>query len=598
MYTALVVRPGRFSDLYLMALAAASLILGLAVYSLVGRNPLALVAGRPAFARPGVRACVAIAPWVGLVAATAVAGPWWSQRPWALRLFATYVCAAWSFVWYTAPPPAGGSRAGHDRTDSEVSRDTTARNLLVGFALALGTAGINGLAFGVTPFGSAVSALLACSASAIAGVALHARQTVRQNVLAASFGVVLGLAGVEAGMRLLHLGENLREVDTSEYVREFRSLTPPGTAFVNWPGPLDEFPPAVVEINTLGIRGPEIAPGPVDLLLIGDSMIEARQLPWESTLGPRLRAAFLARSAAVNVVAHGMRGWSPLLEWNWYLKVGRRLHPRTVLLFFFWNDLWALGDEVRTFQAVLRPDGRPDHFVVPVEPGWVWYKHVRAVRVAEVMLQRVGLTAVKRALSMIGTRNAGRDLAGAKETARRMAGDGLLTSQALEALLTRPADQLDARLSALAWTQFWPGIRPLELWTDPQRQAAAATEAKLQRFAEDVAADGGRLVIVFVPNAYQISPRECAVARYLDGLQDDRLLPPESGLQRWLRGVADRHGIELLDPSEAMRTYHRTGPADAPTLYLRADCHWSADGHQFMAEYLADWYLRTRPSGR
>ena len=367
---------------------------------------------------------------------------------------------------------------------------------------------------------------------------------------------------------------------------------------MNWPGPLDEFPPAVVEINTLGTRGPDIPSGPVDLLLIGDSVIEARQLPWETTLGPSLRAAFLARSADVNVVAHGMRGWSPLLEWNWYLKVGRRLHPRTVLLFFFWNDLWALGDEARTFQAVLRPDGRPDHFVVPVEPGWVWYKHVRAVRVAEVMLQRVGLTAVKRALSMIGARSAGRDLAGAQETARRMAGDGLLTSREIEALLTRPVGQLDARLSGIAWSKFWPGIRPLDLWTDAQRQAAAATESELQRFAEDVAADGGRLVIVFVPNAYQISPRECAVARYLDGLQDDQLLPPDSGVQHWLRGVADRHGIELLDPSDAMRGHHRVAPADAPTLYLRADCHWSADGHHFMAEYLADWYLRTRPPER
>jgi hypothetical protein len=336
----------------------------------------------------------------------------------------------------------------------------------------------------------------------------------------------------------------------------------------------------------------------VDLLLLGDSMIEARQLPWEETLGPKLRGAFRARSADFNVVAHGMRGWSPLLEWNWYLKVGRRLQPRTVLLFFFWNDLWALGDEVQTFQAVLRPDGRPDHFAVPVDPGWVWYKHVRAVRVAEVMLQRVGLTAVKRTLSMIGARNAGRDLEGAKDTARRMARDGLLTSGDIDALLTRPVTQLDGRLGAIVWTKFWPGIRPFALWTDAQRRAAAATETKLRRFAEDVAADGGRLVLVFVPNAYQISSRECAVARYLDGFQDDRLLPPDSGLQEWLRGVSSRHGIELLDPSDAMREHSRKQSPGAPTLYLRADCHWSASGHQFMAEYLADWYLRAHPRGQ
>jgi hypothetical protein len=321
-------------------------------------------------------------------------------------------------------------------------------------------------------------------------------------------------------------------------------------------------------------------------------------LPWDQTLGPRLQAALHARSASVRVVSHGMRGWSPLLEWNWYLKVGRRLHPRTVLLFFFWNDLWVRGDEVHTFQAVVRPDGRPDHFEVLVESGWVWYKHVRVVRVAEEMLQFVGLTAVKRAFSMIGSQTSGRDLASAQELARRMAGDALLTSGEIDTLLTQPLGQLNPRLSSIAWSRFWPGIRPLGLWTDAQRQAAATTEIELQRFAEDVAADEGRLVIVYVPNAYQISPSECSVARYLDGLQDDRVLPPESGVQTWLRGVAERHGIELLDASEAMRGFDRARPTDAPMLYLRADCHWSERGHQFMADYLADWYLSARGEGR
>jgi hypothetical protein len=594
MLVALLARPGRFSALYIAAVGAAGLVLATAVAALYGRNPLAALARLPAFRRPAVRTLLAMVPWVGLLVVTVAAGPQWCQRPWALRLFATYALAAWSFIWYATP---AGSRmlTSQDRSAMEAPVDRTARSLLIAGVAVLGAAGINGLAFGVTPFGAAVSAALACGAAAIAGVASFASPAARRNLLAAGFGAALGLAGVELGMRMLHFGENLREVDTYEYVREFRSLTPPGSAFVNWPGPLDEFPPAVVEVNSLGIRGPELQPGPVDLLLLGDSMIEARQLPWEETLGPKLRAAFQARSAGVSVVAHGMRGWSPLLEWNWYLKVGRRLHPRTVLLFFFWNDLWALGDEVRTFQAVLGPDGRPDHFAVPVESAWVWYKHVRAVRVAEVMLQRVGLTAVTRALSLIGTRNAGRDLEGARETARRMARDALLTSEEIDALLTRPAQQLDGRLGAVAWTKFWPGIRPLELWTDAQRQAAAATEGKLQRFAEDVAADGGRLVLVYVPNAYQISPRECAVARYLDGFQDDRVLPPDSGLQAWLRGVSSRHGIELLDPSDDMREYHRTQSGGAATLYLRADCHWSASGHQFMAEYLADWYLRAHP---
>jgi hypothetical protein len=75
------------------------------------------------------------------------------------------------------------------------------------------------------------------------------------------------------------------------------------------------------------------------------------------------------------------------------------------------------------------------------------------------------------------------------------------------------------------------------------------------------------------------------------------LLPPDSGVQDWLRTVTDRHGIGFVDPSEAMRAADQA-TAGSPPLYLRADCHWSAAGHQFMADFLADWYARSRAPGK
>src|SRR4030095_11674587 len=74
------------------------------------------------------------------------------------------------------------------------------------------------------------------------------------------------------------------------------------------------------------------------------------------TAGRHARSPRAASSMPAHVGAHGVRGWSPLLEWNWYLKVGRRLKPRVVLLFFFWNDLWPGGSEAATVHAVLTPD--------------------------------------------------------------------------------------------------------------------------------------------------------------------------------------------------------------------------------------------------
>jgi hypothetical protein len=584
-YAPLLLRTGRFSPAYRAALVAGALVIAAAVLRLFSRDPFGRRAGKRRAGRT-VRTVLALGPWVGVSAVVLVDGVWWCQQSWALRLFATYSFAVWSLACYGAAAWYGAEDAQSAAAGQAVSR------LLAGFAGVLGILGIDGLAFGLTPFGATTSAGLACAAAALVGVALFARRSTRDKVAALTFGVVFGLVAVEAGIRLLRVGENLREVDDPEYVRQFHHITPPRSAFVNRPNPLDEFPPALVETNSLGIRGPEIQPGPVDLLLIGDSMIEARQLPWERTLSARLPEAFAARSVPLRVVGHGMRGWSPLLEWNWYLKVGRQLKPRTVLLFFFWNDLWSVGDEVDTFQAVMRPDGRPDHFDVRVDPGWVWYKHVRTVRIAESMLQQVGLSALRRSWSLVGERGQALDLPGAEAAARRMAGDALLASDEVDALLTKPMADLSMRLQGVARTEFWPGIRPLTLWTDAQWKAAAKIEAELRLFAEDVAGAGGRLVLVYVPNSHQIAASECSVGRYLEGLDGNRLLPAESGIQDWLKAAAARLGLELLDPSEAMRAYHRQRPEAAP-LYLRADCHWSERGHQFMADYLAEWYLRS-----
>jgi hypothetical protein len=457
--------------------------------------------------------------------------------------------------------------------------------------------GLQGITFGLAGVAVTLSAWLATLGALLFAIAAVGRPVARAKALTASFATLLALAGLETGVRALQVGETARESDTFEIVRRFNNLTPPRSAFVNRPKPLDEFPAASVEINAAGIRGPEIATGPVNLLLVGDSFIEARQLPWEQTLGPRLQTMFRARSSPARVVSHGMRGWSPLLEWNWYLKVGRRFHADRVLLFFFWNDLWSAGTEARTFRVVLDPDGRPDHFDVLLDSDWLWYRHVRTVRIIDEVVRLVSARAVVWAVparppGTIARDSSALDEESARALARRMASGPPLSEPAVAALLTLSVPDLDEDLQQVVRTGFWPGIRPMDIWTPEQVQAAAEAENALARFAKDVSADGGRLVIVYVPNPYQVGPAECSVGRYLDRLDANAMLPADSGVQTWLRTVAARQGIELLDPTIAMRARHLNGPMrDMAPLYLRADCHWSALGHQFMADWLADWYL-------
>ena len=535
------------------------------------------------------RATLALAPWIAIASLVLARSFWWTQRPAALRFFLLYVLVNWSLACCFITPRAS------------TLRGDGARRAVIVFAAILAAIGIEGAAFGVTPFGCAVSMLVSVVSAGMVAIAAFGTHSAGLKTFVATLAAVLAVAVMEAGVRAARLGQNVQEVDSREYARQFYSLTPPNAAFINNPNALDEFPPALVSINSRGIRGPELAAPEADILLIGDSMIEARQLPWEQTLGPHLQQELRDRSLPLRVVAHGMRGWSPLLEWNWYLKVGRQLKPKTVVLFFFWNDLWLEGDEVTTFSAVVGPDGRPRYFNVPVDANYIWYKRVRVVRLAADTWQRLSIAQVQRAFSWMrgAARTGGRlDDREADRLARTL-NDPPIAREHIDTILSTPLESLPPDLRPLVRDGLWPLLRPFEFWTPTQKAAAERTATKLSRFAEDVRRDGAELVIVHVPNPLQVGGRECSVGRLFGGIDTDVILPPTSGIQSWLSGVSARYGIDVLDPTDAMRRWTEARPAeDRAPLYLRADCHWTERGHRFMARYLADWYAARGASNR
>jgi hypothetical protein len=577
-YAAMFLHIGGASRSFALALAAGGCTvaaIGMLTASRVGHR--LLVGGSSWLAgRRTLAALFVLLPWLAILVVVLTRGLWWTQRPPALRLFVEYGCVLWS-LWCSASVDVR-------RTGIDLQR------LLLSVAAILATLGVTGSAFGLNPFGCAVSIGLAIGASAVLLFASLASRTAGLQLLTSIVATVVGLAIGEGAVRLLRAGQTAQETNSREYALQFFSLTPPRAAFVNRPGPLDEVQPALVEINSLGIRGPELADRRMDVLLLGDSFVEARQLPWDQTTGARLDALMRERGRAVRVRAHGMRGWSPLLEWNWYLKVGRTLHPRLVVLFFFWNDLWASGSEAATFHAILRPDGRPEAFALPIDPPWIWYSHVRLIRLAEETWRRLGVDDLKRAFVASSARvTQGRilSLADAQRVARSGAAPQFTTAE-LRALLEQPNTALTPELQRVASNGFWSTLRPRALWTTEQQQAAEVTERELAAFAQDVAQDGGQLAILYVANPLQVDSRECSVGRFFDRVGSDVVLPPDSGIQSWLRDVTARLNLPFADPTAAMRAFDAAQPADAfAPLYLRADCHWSARGHAFVAEFLA-----------
>ena len=153
---------------------------------------------------------------------------------------------------------------------------------------------------------------------------------------------------------------------------------------------------AQVRINSLGLRGPEVAELPPDgyrVMVLGDSMVASFEVPWEKSfpalLESRLNDEF---EIPVQVINAGVRGYGTDQSYLYYKKRGVHLEPDLVILIFGGNDysdIVTLHRMRRTFGKgafALTPEGMlkrvgfpiPDY---PICSEWVLDDRFRPVRV-------------------------------------------------------------------------------------------------------------------------------------------------------------------------------------------------------------------------
>jgi hypothetical protein len=98
-----------------------------------------------------------------------------------------------------------------------------------------------------------------------------------------------------------------------------------------------------VQINSLGLRGPEVEPVPhggLRILATGDSRMVGLEVPYDRTfaalLGERLNAEL---DVPVQIVNAGVRGYGTDQSYLYYRERGRALHPDLVLFLHSGNDV-------------------------------------------------------------------------------------------------------------------------------------------------------------------------------------------------------------------------------------------------------------------
>jgi lysophospholipase L1-like esterase len=329
------------------------------------------------------------------------------------------------------------------------------------------------------------------------------------------------------------------------------------------PGAHAEFPQGSYTINSRGLRDLERPyeppPGTERVLVLGDSFAEGYSVEFRDCVSRRLEADLAGPGRRVEVINGGVVGYSTDQELLFYRDEASRYGARTVVLFFFYNDI--LGnvldridrapkprftcDEptLRLTATPLPPPPPRGEARLHLPPPYPWHS-------AALEWLRKRLSALPRAY--------------------------------------------DAAARLGLWSRFEPREAPPELRffsrEPPEVDARAwgCTQRLLGALAGEVASHGARLLVAYVPSKMEVSERDWGLTR-LEYEIDERDWDLGK-VARDLEATGADKGYPVLDLTPVLKS------ADNPILggpYHVHGGHWNALGHRVAARSVAD-FLRRR----
>lgn len=172
------------------------------------------------------------------------------------------------------------------------------------------------------------------------------RSSSRQRLLLVVLGLLVGGGGGEILFRVVPFERVKYEIRYGHFsgnqVSRFLEYDPVLT-FRNRRSAA--FPDAGVEINSLGLRGPEIEsakpPGVRRVLCLGDSCTFGAAHPYPELLQAMLDERAPGRFQVLNA---GVIGYTSLHGLEWYERELAPLRPDVVTIYFGWNDMWREKD--------------------------------------------------------------------------------------------------------------------------------------------------------------------------------------------------------------------------------------------------------------
>lgn len=317
-----------------------------------------------------------------------------------------------------------------------------------------------------------------------------------------------------------------------------------------------------IQINSHGLRDREreyeaASPETFRIVTLGDSFLEAYQVPFEDAVTQRLERS-LSTGCDVEVINGGTAGYGLAQEYLFYREQGSRYGPKIVVLFFYYNDILytVRPQQLGIPKPLIVFDGdapRVANYPVPTweapEPSPVRPIEFHGSAAFAWLADRLeqGRPKLYNRLSELGLWPPIRKHRIAEE---------FLVFRKKPGPASRPAFRVSSQEVEAAWER---------------------TERILARLAVEVRQDGARLLTVYIPARMEIrdSDWDYTVLRY--GLNEKRW--DRDRVRHELNGIGERHNFPVLDLTAALRA--RQGLVEGP--YFLNDSHWNSQGHEVAA---------------
>lgn len=305
-----------------------------------------------------------------------------------------------------------------------------------------------------------------------------------------------------------------------------------------------------IKINAKGLRDVEHSyekpQGTFRMLVLGDSFVEAFQVPVEQTFPRVLNSRLEQLDHDFEVINAGFSGVGTDYELLFFSKEGYKYHPDLVIVGFFINDLY----ENYRSKEILQDNGA---------------RRIEYAKMGPIARLRRFLADRSCAYNYIGSL--------VPRYAPKVAGilmkAGLLSSQPLE----------QAQKAPMHWMAF------AKTYPSEWEEAWKLTKILMLELAKETRKRNARLVVISIPLKAQVYPDV-----WNTGLSERDMNPHD-----WDLDKPDRVLAEFLREADIpflpLLPHFREAASDHPALYFNRDGHWNQHGHELTAELIYSWLL-------